>query len=115
MGLPKPSLPWPAMAARQEGRIASEPVPDIPIEITTSLVHGMLDRQYREVLDEPVPMLGDKTLRQCTRSKSGRDQLAAWLKHLENLGGRRVDASDPMTTYDFAWMWQELGIEQLRR
>jgi hypothetical protein len=75
----------------------------------------MLDRQYRTLLDEPVPMLGDKTPRQCAGSKAGRDQLATWLKHLENLSGRHADIDDPMATYDFAWIWQELGIEELRR
>jgi hypothetical protein len=104
-----------AMAARQEGRTSSEPAPDIPVEVATPLVHGMLDRQYRTLLNESVPMLGDKTPRQCARSKAGRDQLAVWLKHLENLSGRQLDPDDPMATYDFAWMWQELGIEELRR
>jgi hypothetical protein len=46
--------------------------------------------------------------------QAGRDQLAVWLKHLENLSGRQL-VDDPMATYDFAWMWQELGIEELRR
>jgi hypothetical protein len=41
-----------AMAARQEGRTV-EPAPDIPVEVATPLVHGMLDRQYRTLLDEP--------------------------------------------------------------
>ena len=104
-----------AMAARQEGRTVSEPAPDIPVEVATPLVHGMLDRQYRTLLDEPVPMLGDKTPRQCAGSKAGRDQLATWLKHLENLSGRHADIDDPMATYDFGWIWQELGIEELRR
>lgn len=104
-----------AMAARQEGRTVSEPTPDIPDEVAAQLVHGMLDRQYRALLDKPVPMLDDKTPRQSAGSKAGREQLAEWLKHLENLNGRHTEADDPMATYDFAWMWHELGIEELRR
>lgn len=104
-----------AMAARQEGRTTSEPAPDIPVEVATPLVHAMLDRQYRALLEEPVPMLGDKTPRQCARSKAGREQLADWLKYLENLSGRQAGTDDPMATYDFSWIWHELGVEDLRR
>ena len=43
------------------------------------------------------------------------DDLMIALLAGENLIGRRVDDSDPMATYDFAWMWQELAIEELRR
>ena len=52
-----------AMAARMEGLTTPEPAPDISREITTPLIHGMLDRQYRATLDEPVGMLGDITPR----------------------------------------------------
>lgn len=93
------------------------------------LVHDMLDRQYRALLGEPVPMLGDVSPRAAARSARGRKTLAVWLKHLENQsrqshpphgshpshglhpGGRRPD---PMATYDFTWLWQELRIEHLR-
>jgi hypothetical protein len=37
-----------------------------------------------------------------------------WLKHLENRS-RQPEATDPMTTYDFAWLWRELKVEDLRR
>jgi hypothetical protein len=47
-------------------------------------------------------------------AKSGREKLAVWLKHLENRSRQPV-ATDPMTTYDFAWLWRELKVEDLRR
>ncbi len=75
----------------------------------------MLDRQYRALLDEPVPMLGGVSPRAAARTKAGRDRLAAWLKHLENMSGRVADPTDPMATYDFTWLWRELGVESLRR
>ena len=102
-----------ALAARREK--PREPEPTIAPEIATPLVHGMLDRQYRALLDEPVPMLGDVTPRAAARTKAGRDRLAEWLKHLENISGRVADPSDPMATYDFTWLWRELGVEGLRR
>ena len=102
-----------AMAARRE--TPREPEPAIAPEIATPLVHAMLDRQYRAVLDEPVPMLDGATPRAAARTKAGRDRLAAWIKHLENSSGRQFDPADPMATYDFTWMWKKLGVENLRR
>lgn len=104
-----------AMAARQEGLTASEPAPDIDPQVATPLVHAMLDRQYRATLDEPVGMLGDITPRAAARTKPGRERLSAWLKHLENRSGNQQDPNDPMATYDFTWIWRELGIEALRK
>lgn len=102
-----------AMAARRETPV--EPAPAIPPDVATPLVHAMLDRQYRAVLDEPVGMLGDVTPRAAARTAPGRELLAAWLKYLENRSGSQPDPADPMATYDFSWMWRELGIEKLRR
>jgi hypothetical protein len=65
-----------------------------------ALVRQGLDDHYRRVLDEPIPALGGKS--------------AAWLKTLENHSARRP-AGDPLGEYDFGWLWQELGVEALRR
>ena len=48
------------------------------------------------------------------RTKSGREKLAVWLKHLENRSRQPV-ATDPMTTYDFAWLWRELKVRSTGR
>jgi hypothetical protein len=37
-----------------------------------------------------------------------------WLKTLENHSSKRP-AGDPIGEYDFGWMWQELGVTELRR
>src|SRR5271170_6404680 len=95
---------------RNPPRSASE----IPPEIQTKLVHAALDKQYRTLLEQPVPMLGNLTPRAAARTKSGREKLIVWLKHLENRS-RQPEATDPMATYDFAWLWRELKIEDLRR
>jgi hypothetical protein len=102
-----------AMVARQDR--PAEPAPAIASEVATPLVHAMLDRQYRATLDEPVGMLGDISPRAAARSAAGRERLSAWLKHLENRSGAAPDPNDPMATYDFTWMWRELGIENLRK
>lgn len=101
------------MTAHRENR--PEPAPAIAPEVATPLVHAMLDRQYRATLDEPVGMLGDITPRAAARTAAGRQRLSAWLKHLENRSGSQPDPNDPMATYDFTWMWRELGIEKLRK
>src|SRR3546814_4932022 len=81
----------------------------------TPLIHAMLDRQYRATLDEPVGMLGDITPRAAVQTAAGRHRVAGWLKHLENRSSSQLDANDPMATYDFTWIWRELGIENLRK
>jgi hypothetical protein len=48
------------MRADHEGNDAPRSV--VPPEIATKLVHEMLDKSYRETLDQPVGMLGDITL-----------------------------------------------------
>jgi hypothetical protein len=39
--------------------------------------------------------------------------VASWLKGFEQLSARRPPG-DPMRDYDFGWMWDELGISDLR-
>jgi len=76
-------------------------------------VHEVLDRHYRETLDSPVPMLGDKSPRQAVRSAKGRLAVANWLKGFEQ-NTAHLPADDPMRDYDFGWMWDKLGISDLR-
>jgi hypothetical protein len=44
------------------------PAAEISPEVQTELVHAMLDKQYRALLDEPVSMLGDVSPRAAARS-----------------------------------------------
>ena len=76
-------------------------------------VHEVLDRRYRKTLGEPVPMLDGKSPRQAARSAKGRRAVANWLKGLEQTSARHP-ADDPMRDYDFGWMWEELGVSDLR-
>ncbi|WP_306119795.1 MULTISPECIES: hypothetical protein [unclassified Roseitalea] len=89
--------------------------PDLPPEMAEQAVHAYMDQHYRETLDEPVAMLGNMSPRQAARTPAGRTRLAQWLKYLENQSARQPDAADPMATYDFGWMWEELGVRDLRR
>ena len=86
-----------------------------PPEIATEIIHQTMDRHYRETLDQPVGMLNDQTPRQATKTAKGRKMLVEWLKFIENHSGQQPDPNDPMATYDFAWLWAELGVERLRK
>jgi hypothetical protein len=68
------------------------------------------DQHYRRTLDDPVPMLGNKTPRECARTKQGRVKLVRWLKQIEN-GELQQAARQGAPAYDTAWMWKELGVE----
>lgn len=119
-GLVQPPLveritPEQAMAAR--GGIAAPATKSLPEGINQEdmreAVHQLLDRQYRNVLRQKIPALGDKTPRQAVRSAKGRQAVANWLKGFEQ-NNARLPADDPMHDYDFSWMWEELGITDLR-
>lgn len=94
---------------RDEGSLSISP------EEEARLVGEVMDRHYRQVIDEAVPALGDLTPRQAARTAAGRQKLIVWLKHLENNAARSGDGQNGIAAYDFAWMWVELGVAQFRK
>jgi hypothetical protein len=82
-------------------------------EIAAELIHNMLDQHYRQSLDESIPVLGNKTPRQCAKSKEGREKVIEWLKHLENCELRRA-TGQKQEPYDSSWMWDELKLTRYR-
>lgn len=78
------------------------------------IIQAFMHKHYTDTLDQPVPMLGNKTPRQAAKSAKGREKVAEWLKFLEN-GAAKQDDGSPMAGYDVSWMWQELGVADLRR
>jgi hypothetical protein len=104
-----------AMAEAEPATSSPQAIPEaMDPEDLRRITHEVLDRQYRKTLGEPVPMLGGKSPRQTVRSATGRIAVANWLKGLEQHSARRPPG-DPMRDYDFGWMWDELGISDLRR
>ena len=75
------------------------------------LHEGLL--QFGGGVDEPIPMLDNKTPRQCAKSKTGREQVVEWLKYLENNELRRA-AGQGQAPYDSSWMWEELKLAKYR-
>jgi hypothetical protein len=88
---------------------------DIPEEEHCAIVHEHMDRHYREVLGQPVPMLGGKSPRAAVRTASGRIKVAGWLKMMENRTAKSADHNNALAIYDFGWLWNELGLDELRR
>ncbi|MGG5809162.1 hypothetical protein [Falsiroseomonas sp. CW058] len=86
----------------------------LPPEVEREVIARALDDHYRQVLDEPILSLSNRSPRTAVKTAKGREKVAAWLKLLENHGARR-EPGDPMAAYDFGWMWRELGVEDLRR
>lgn len=100
------------MAERDGDDEAAMSEPDIAPADMARIVQEMMDRQYRQVLDEPVPALENKTPRQMARSKAGQAKVVEWLKYIENMTGKA--GNEQMAGYSFLWMWEELGVAHLR-
>ncbi len=103
------------MMAEVGERPPPPPGPDLPPEEVQRVTQAMMDRHYRACLDAPIPALGNKTPRQCARTKAGRAKVVAWLKYLENaeLRGTKVGGQGAKP-YDFTWMWEELKLTKYR-
>jgi hypothetical protein len=80
-----------------------------------SIIHEGLDRHYRALLDQPIPALGNKSPRAAVKTSKGRDKVVDWLKTLENHTAKLAGHNDEMASYDFNWLWTELGVSELRR
>jgi hypothetical protein len=87
---------------------------EVPPEVARPIIHAHLDRHYRETLDRPVPALGNVSPREAARSDAGRARVVGWLKDLENYAARAAGGADPMASYDFGWLWHELGLAGFR-
>lgn len=59
-------------------------------------------------------MLGNATLRELAKEAGRAEELAAWLKFMEN-GMAKAAPAGTGESHDLTWMWEELGIAALRR
>jgi hypothetical protein len=102
-------------AARGDDRSSTAPEAELPVEVHTQLVHALLDKQYRALLDELIEILSEVSPQAASRSVKGRERIAAWLKHLENRFCHAMDHGGLMATYDVTRLWRELKVEHLRK
>lgn len=98
----------------QPSRGRAERSSGIPPEEERAIIQESLERHYRGLLTQRIPALGNITPRNAARTEKGRAKLADWLKYMEN-GCAHHSPESPMAGYDIGWMWEELGISDLRR
>jgi len=97
-------------ALKASRRSPKPPRSDVPPELEAKIVGEFYEQHYRNWPDEPIPALGNRTPRQAARLKTVRPRLVALLKEFENRSERMRREGRP--TYDFGWLWQELGLER---
>jgi hypothetical protein len=107
------ALRQPRSGRASTGARAPEPEPALDPAAMAEAVNRVKEAHYRRTLDEPVPMLGNRTPRECARSKQGRKKLANWIKEIENGELRRAAGTD-VPPYDVSWLWRELGLDDER-
>jgi hypothetical protein len=81
----------------------------------SAIIHDSLDRHYRNLLDQPIPVLGNKSPRAAVKTAKGRIKVVDWLKTLENHAAKSPGRSAEIANYSFSWLWTELGVAELRR
>lgn len=91
------------------------PTPNMSEEERHAIIHDSLDRHYRNLLDQPIPMLGNKSPRAAVRTAKGRAKVVDWLKTLENHAADSDGRNYEIANYSFNWIWTELGVADLRR
>lgn len=71
----------------------------------------MINQYYRQLIDEPVPALGQKSPRELSKSgdKKKIEELVKWVKLIENHISSSPSGS-PLKEIDVSWMWNELGV-----
>ena len=108
----------PAVKTQTLEQLRASPDKGAPIELDISeqercaIIHNQLDRHYLDVIEKPVAMLGGKSPRAAVKTAGGRIEVVNWLKMMENT---TATADKAMASYDFAWLWAELGVSELRR
>ena len=88
---------------------------DLSEEEQRSIIHDSMDRHYRNLIDQPIPVLGNKSPRAAAKTAKGRAKVVDWLKTLENQTARSGDHNDEMASYSFNWLWCELELDDLRQ
>jgi hypothetical protein len=89
---------------------------DMSEEERSAILHDSLDRHYRNLLDQPIPVLGNKSPRAAVRTAKGRIKVVDWLKTLENhAAAKSAGRHGEIANYSFNWIWMELGVAELKR
>lgn len=90
------------------GRPAGEE-PVLPDAEMERLAHQVLDRHYRTWPDTALPALDGLTPREAAADPEMRPRV---IELLESLGAHPGGGALPGGTYDYGWLWEELGLER---
>jgi hypothetical protein len=102
------------MMASARERPSAQDALRLPPNEERRIIHQGLTDHYRRTLDEPIPSLGNQSPRKAAKTGKGREKVIGWLKMLENHSAQQGQ-DDPVGSYDFTWMWKELGLGDERR
>ena len=102
------------MMALSRDRSNAQDALRLPPDEERRIIHQTLTDHYRRTLDEPIPSLGNQSPRKAAKTGKGREKVIGWLKMLENQSARQ-GRDDPVGSYDFTWIWKELGLGDERR
>src|SRR5262249_54867307 len=93
------------------------PAPNLNLseEERRTMIHNGLDRHYRDLLDQPIPVLGTRPRRLAKKTAKGRAKVVDWLKTLKNNTAKFAGSNDEMATYNFNGLWTEWGVNELKR
>jgi hypothetical protein len=103
-----------ALAERGSSPAGKRPAESLPPQVAREALHRFLDDFYRKWMSQKIPALGGKSPLQAARGKGSRGDLVELLKGLEHNEARRA-MSEGRAPYDVTWIWEELGVLDLRR
>lgn len=69
--------------------------------------HEMMTLVYKKQLLMPVPELDNEVPKDLAKSAEGRDRLAQWLTSIE---AEAMQGEPAAQSYDYRWLWTELGV-----
>ena len=101
------------MSGKSPGEFDADDAQASP-ELIEQALHQLIYRHYLASLDQPIAAFDDKTPREVAKTKNGRRKVADWLMDLEIEAVKNGGVGSPISSYDFGWMWRELGVEDLR-
>jgi hypothetical protein len=96
--------------ARAESRHRADAPNSLPPDVEAELLGKFYEEHYRGWVDQPVPALDNLTPRQAAGDRRRRPKLITLLKEFENRAAH--DAREGRPSYNFTWMWKELGLER---
>jgi hypothetical protein len=100
----------PAHALREGSahEVSDASEPQIPPEIAEALVLDHYAKHYQKWIDEPLPVLDDRSPRAAAQQPALRARLVGLIHELEGMYQRAL--RDEAPAYDPSWMWTELGL-----